>query len=79
MGIRIRSLKMKKKSLRPFGEISADLEAILEELTDSDQHDMQWGEVRAQVMQWLKTHAPHAQEEYLDGTFPEDYYGPKRN
>lgn len=65
----------KRKKLQPMGEIGLELEAVLEKMTDPDGHDMQWGEVRAQVMSWLEIHAPHAQEKYLDGTIPVDIYG----
>jgi hypothetical protein len=66
---------VKRKKLRLMNDIMLDLELALEQLTDPKGHDMQWGEVRALVMKWLEVHAPHAQEEYVDGTVPVDIYG----
>jgi hypothetical protein len=60
----------KKKKLRPLGQITADMELLLEEMTDVDQHDMQWHEVIFLVKAWLETHATHQQEEYTDGSRP---------
>lgn len=68
-----------KSKLRPLGQINLDLEVLLKEMTDADKHDMQWGEVLAQVHSWLMVHAPHQREEYEDdGSHPEFYYGPKK-
>ena len=69
---------MAKTKLRPVGQIMLEMESLLEELTDTDKHDLQHGEVLALVERWLDIHAPHQREEYLDGTHPERYYGPKR-
>jgi hypothetical protein len=66
------------KKLRPMGAITQDMEKLLEEMTDPKGHDLQWGEVKALVDRWLEVHADHAREEYLDGTHPENYYGPRR-
>jgi hypothetical protein len=66
---------MGKKKIRPLGDILLDLEVILDEMIDS--HDLQWGDVRSLVMQHLKTHRPDAQEQYVSGGNPVDYYGPK--
>lgn len=66
---------MKKKQLRPVGDIMLDMEKLLEELTDDQ--DLQWSEVLALVHSWLTVHAPHQQEEYMDGSSPQYYYGPK--
>lgn len=63
------------KKLRKFGNITSDLEDILEEM--SFDHDMQHGEVLAQVRNWLEVHAPSQKEEYEDGTEIVYYYGPK--
>lgn len=65
---------MKKKKLRPLGDIMLDLELVLEQLTDSKQHDMQWGEVLHLVYGWLSVHAPHAREEYTEGGHPSFFY-----
>jgi hypothetical protein len=58
-----------------LGTTLLKLEKSLEELTDSKTHDLQWGDVLALVHSWLTIHAPHAREEYLDGTHPIFYYG----
>jgi hypothetical protein len=61
---------LKKKTLRPMGQITADMELLLQEMTDEDQHDMQWHEVHAVVRAWLEVHSPDQQEEYTDGKRP---------
>ena len=67
---------MKRKALRPMGQITQDLEHILQEMTDPDGHDLQNHEVLAQVAAWLAVHAPHALETYTaDNTHPVFYYG----
>lgn len=63
-----------KKKLRPLGDILLDMEILLDEMVDD--HDLQWGDVRALVMQHLRGHKPGAQEQYVDGGSPVDYYGP---
>lgn len=68
-----------KKKLRPLGDITQDMEKLLEEMTDEDNHGLQHGEVLALVYTWLCVHAPQAKEEYLDGTHPIYYYGPKND
>jgi hypothetical protein len=62
--------------LRPFGEVTDDLEIILEEMVD--EQEMQTGEILAQIFSWIQIHRPEAMEEYLDGTNPVFYYGPKK-
>lgn len=57
-----------KKKIRRMGDITLDLEPLLEELIDD--HDLQYYEVLALVRGWLETHRPNAIEEYLDGTHP---------
>ncbi len=59
---------MAKKKLRPLGQITGEMELLLEEMTDD--HDLQWGEVLALVKTWLEIHAQHQREEYKDGTSP---------
>lgn len=61
--------------LRPAGDITTDLEPLLEELTDT--HGLQHGEILALIHSWLKIHRPDSIEHYTDGTFPELKYGPK--
>ena len=60
-----------------MNEIMLEMESVLEKMTDSQGHDMQWYEVLALVHRWLEVHAPHAQETYTsDGSHPVFYYGP---
>lgn len=63
--------------LRPLGDILLEIEPLLLELVES--HDLQWGDVFALLRGYLEVHLPDAQEEYLDGTRPEFYYGYKRS
>jgi len=66
---------MRKKKIRPAGEIFLDLETILDELIDD--HGFQWGDLLSVIYGHLMTHRPDAQEEYLDGGNPIFYYGPE--
>lgn len=62
--------------LRPMGDITADLELVLEEMIDG--HDLQRGEVLALVYNWINVHRPACIEEYDDGTGSPVYsYGTK--
>lgn len=71
-----KSKKKKRTKLEPMGDITYELELVLEKMTDPDGHDMQHGEVMAQVYNWLKIHALHAQETYSeDESHPVHYYG----
>ena len=65
---------MQKEQLQPFGDVTLELEKVLEKMTYD--HDLQWGEVLGQVYSWLFIHAISYRETYLDGTHPEYYYGP---
>lgn len=67
---------MAKKKIRPAGDITLDLETLLEEL--SFDHELQHGEVLALVHCWLEIHAPSQKEVYSDGKNPIFYYGPDR-
>jgi len=67
---------MPKKKIRPAGDVTLDLEKVLEEL--SFDHDLQHGEVLALVHCWLNIHAPSQKEKYLDGKNPIFYYGPDK-
>ena len=70
---------MKKKAPKPprmMGDIMLDMEPLLLEMA-IDQ-DLQWGEILHLVYGYLKVHVPGGQEEYLDGSHPEFYYGPKK-
>ena len=64
---------MKKKTIRPLGDVTSDLEEILLEMTW--QHGLQWGEVLHLVHGYLSIHCPGDREEYDDGGHPEFYYG----
>lgn len=59
--------------IRPVGDIIGDLEHLLDELYVG--HDMQHGDVLALILGFSKSHYPHAEEEYVDGTSPVWYYG----
>lgn len=66
---------MKKKKLRPLGEILLDLEPLLFELVD---HDLQRGDILSLVEVWITTHAPSTIEVYNeDNSSPIFYYGHK--
>jgi hypothetical protein len=39
---------------------------------------LQWGDILNLTRGYLESHCPGAQEEYMDGTNPEFYYGPKK-
>jgi hypothetical protein len=68
---------LKSKQLRPMGDITLDMEKLLEEMTED--HDLQWGEVLGLVHTWLQIHAPQAQEEYVSSNnSPIFYYGPRK-
>lgn len=56
------------KRVRPLGDVALDLEPLLFEL--SIDHDMQHGEVLAQVYSWLKIHVPGQAEVYTKGGKP---------
>ena len=63
--------------LRPLGNITADLEKLLDEMYLG--HDMQLHEVLGILVQTTQTHYPESIEEYTDGTKPVLYYGHKEN
>ena len=65
-----------RKKLRPLGHTLLDLEKILLEMTQD--HDLQWGDVLNLIKGYLEVHCPGSQEEYIDGSNPEFYYGPKK-
>lgn len=61
------------KKVRPLGQITADMELLLQEMTDI--HELQYGEVLVLVYSWLEVHAPHAKEVYVkDGSSPTFFY-----
>ena len=55
-------------------EVMLIMDKCYERLTD---RGWQWHDVLYNVYGWLNVHAPQAQEEYLDGSNPIFYYGPK--
>lgn len=61
---------------KPLGDVLLDLEKVVDEMVD--QHDLQWGDVLNLVRGYLEVHRPDAMEEYVDGTRPVFYYGPKK-
>lgn len=64
------------KKLRPLGDITMDMEPLILEMVEA--HELQWGEILNIVRGYLEIHCPESQEEYLDGTKPVYYYGPKK-
>lgn len=60
--------------MRKIGNVLLDLEPILDEMCD---HGLQLGDILALVKSHIEIHRPDAIEEYLDGTHPEYFYGPK--
>lgn len=61
--------------MKKLGTTLLELEEILDEMVDK--HDLQWGDILSLVHSHLVIHRPDAQEEYLDGSHPIFYYGPK--
>lgn len=55
-------------------EVMLIMDKCYERLTN---RGWQFGDVLYNVWGWLNIHAPQAREEYMDGTHPEFYYGPK--
>ncbi len=67
---------MKKKTIRPMGQIYLELEKLVDEMIDD--HDVQWGDILYWLFGHLVEHRPDAREEYTDGSgHPVFYYGPK--
>ena len=56
--------------MRPYGEITEDLEQLMLEMAD---HGMQMHEVIGHIWFWAMTHCPDMIEKYLDGTSPLPY------
>ena len=64
---------MKKKKIRPMGDVLLDLEPLFFELQD---HGLQRGDVLSLVDVWITTHAPGMIEQYCeDDSSPIFYYG----
>ena len=56
------------------GNALLELEIVLDKLVDQD---LQMGDIIALVHMHLQVHRPDCIEEYMDGTHPYLYYGPK--
>lgn len=69
--------KMKKKKLRPIGDIMLDVEPLMLEMAYD--HDLQWGDILNLIHGYLEVHCPEAQERYIKGGHPHFYYGPKKH
>lgn len=66
-----------KPKLRPLGDITADLEPLILEMTGP--HKLQVHEVLGIIHAYLMVHCPDAFEEYEDGSGrPEFHYGYRR-
>ena len=63
--------------MKPVGELTCELEDILEQLVDD--HDLQHGEILYLVKAWLDIHRPGAIEKYNDGSYPVFHYGHNKN
>ena len=63
------------KKLRRLGDITSDLEHLLDELYIA--HDMQLHEVLGLLVQTTKVHYPESIEVYDDNSNPILYYGHK--
>jgi hypothetical protein len=57
-----------KNKLRPLGQITDDIEVIMEELVE--QHKLQMGEILYLIYCYLRIHYPDCIEEFKDGTHP---------
>lgn len=61
------------KKIRPFGQITDDLEPLIQEMAND--HKMQWGEILAIIYGYLMVHCEENREVYEDNTNPKYYYG----
>lgn len=59
--------------VRPFGDLTQDLEDLLGEA--AEEHDLQMGEILAWVKNYLDIHYPDSVELYEDGGVPYYFYG----
>jgi hypothetical protein len=67
---------MKKKKIRPLGDILLDLEVLIDEAIDD--HELQDVDLYSLLRGHIESHRPDCKMEYVDGTFPEMYFGPRR-
>lgn len=64
-----------KSKLRPLGDITDDLEILLQEMVYK--HKLQAHEIYGIISSYLEMHCPDAIEKFTDGTDPVRYYGHK--
>lgn len=65
---------MKRNKLRPIGDITQDMEPLLQEMMYG--HKMQWHEILGLIYAYLGTHYPEGQETFTsDKSHPIYYYG----
>lgn len=63
------------KSIRPLGDITLDLEPLINEMVND--HELQKGEILALINVYLDIHHPECIEKYVEGGQPVFYYGYK--
>jgi hypothetical protein len=63
-----------KPKLQTMGEILLEHEVVIQKMVD---HGLQWGDILALTHGYLMVHCPGAQEKYVKGGTPVQYYGPK--
>lgn len=69
---------MSKLKLRPLGDVTGDIEPLMQELMYA--HKLQWHEILALVHGYLQSHFPEGQEIYnADKSKPIFFYGHKDN
>jgi hypothetical protein len=67
----------KKKKLRPLGEITSDMEPLIQEMVY--EHSLQVHEIIGILVMYLRSHCPESIEEYEDGMSPQiDYFHPHK-
>jgi hypothetical protein len=64
---------MNRSKLRPLGQITTQMEPLLQELVI--QHQLQKHEIIGLVSSYLQAHLPGCNEEYEDGTSSVVYVG----
>lgn len=64
------------RKVRRMGDVTLSMETVIQEMCED--HDLQWGEVINIIRGYLEVHYPNQQEEYIDGSHPVFYYGPKK-
>ena len=64
---------MKKRKLRPIGDVTQDLEPLYQEMAWD--HKLQHHEMLGIQYAYLRSHLEDAMERYVDGTLPVYFYG----